>query len=312
MKVLDAAYPRWSPEQLKAAGVVGVCRYVGHSYWSKCITKAEYDLMLAEGIAVTLNYESDGRSWRGGYNQGVIDGRAGRFYARGTLYAPDDRPIIYSADEGVPHGMLEVLAEYMRGVNDGDSTGHPQGFYGTALAIDYLWERGLISLAWQTNARGWEGNGPDSAHAALFQRVSHSITSIPWSSYDENDVGPFPDWGQIPAPSSAAPNAAPQPPKPVPQESNVILFPGKRAKGAPGPAAANLDVASKCVILYNGARLKGDVYVPAWNLRYFPVPTKHAVIAMYETKNGIAVMDSIGKEHLIERLDSDKVYPASA
>lgn len=312
MKVLDAAYPRWTPEQLKAAGVVGVCRYVGHTYWSKCITKAEYDTLIAEGIAVTLNFESDGRSWRGGYDVGVSDGSAARTYVRDVLGAPDDRPIIYSADEGVPFQLLDTCADYMRGVNDGDGTGKPQGFYGTALAIDHLWDRGLISLAWQTNARGWEGNAPDSAHAALFQRVSHSIDSIPWSSYDENDTGSFSDWGQIPAPGVNAETIVQQPPKPALQESNLILFSGKPVKGAPGPAAADLDTASKAVILYNGARLKGDIFVPAWNLRYWPVPTKHNVIGMYEIKGGVAVMDSLGKAHPVERMSNDKVYPPSA
>lgn len=299
-RVLDAAYPRWTPDALKANGIVGVCRYVGHDYWSKAIKKDEYDATIAAGIPIMLNFESTGRSWRDGFNRGVSDGQAARAYARG-LGHPDSRPIVYSADEGVPFSLLDTCGEYMHGVNVGDGTGIAQGFYGTAMAIDYLWDRGLISVAWQTNARGWEGNRPDSVHASIFQRTSHSFGAFPSSSYDENDVAKA-DWGQHPAPTGADTGAS----TPPPQESDMtlILQPHrKRNKKAPGPPCAILDAASKNVILYNGAHLKGDKYAAPYNLTYWPIvdehgnPPTHPIVGMREVSGGLFCLDSIGTSY---------------
>lgn len=298
-RVLDAAYPRWSPDALKANGILGVCRYVGHDYWSKAIKKPEYDALLAADIPVMLNFESTGTSWRGGFDAGFSEGGYGRSYAR-SLGHPDSRPVVYSADEGVPFSMLEVAGEYMRGVNAGDGTGTPQGFYGTAMAIDYLWDRGLISVAWQTNARGWEGNRPDSIHASILQRTSKSYGAFPANSYDENDVAKS-DWGQHPAPTDAPATA----PAPIPfQESDVILQPHrKRNKKLPGPPCAVLDAASKNVILYNGAHIEGDKYAAPYNLTYWEIVDEegqrpaHPVVGIREISGGVLCLDSIGKAY---------------
>jgi hypothetical protein len=215
-QVLDAAYPAWTPASLKAAGVPGVCRYLSWLPNSKVIDKAEYDALLAAGLTVTLNWESSGTSWRYGYAQGVSEGREARRQAR-ELGHPDERPIIQSIDEDLPPELLQVALAYQRGFNDGGGCG-PQGAYTTGYALDAMAAQALIRVGWQTNARGWYGNGPDSAHAALLQRTTKSHPIFPPNSYDESDVVRQ-DFGQHPAPGAPAPAPAPvpppKPPKPI-------------------------------------------------------------------------------------------------
>lgn len=110
--------------------------------------------------------------------------------------------------------------------------------------------------------------------------------------------------GGIAIPDSAV---VPPPTTPKPQEElTLILQPGrKRDKKFPGPAAAVLDVPSKSVLLYNGARVAGDRYVKAWNLHYWlvvdkdgvPVPSERGVVGIREVKGGLMVFDSTGKAY---------------
>lgn len=216
-QVLDAAYPAWTPDSLKAAGIPAICRYLSWLPNSKVITPQEYGGYLAAGIAVTLNWESTGKSWRAGYEQGHSEGAEARRQAR-ALGHPDDRPVIQSIDENVDPALLPLAVAYQQGFNDGGGCG-PQGAYSTALVLNELAGRGLISVGWQTNARGWYGNQDDSPHASLIQRTSKSHPSFPSNSYDESDIVGG-DWGQHPAtpetPSVEPPPAVhTPPPKPV-------------------------------------------------------------------------------------------------
>lgn len=217
-KVLDAAYPAWTTAGLKAAGVEGVSRYLSWLPNSKVITQAEYDSYRNAGVPVVLNWESTGRSWRDGYSQGHADGAEARRQAR-ALGHPDTRPIIQSIDENVDPSLTQSAIDYQRGFNDGGGCG-PQGIYSTAFVIEALFREGLISVAWQTNARGWYGNGPDSPEAAILQRTSHSFPSFPSNSYDESDVVRS-DWGQNPVPAVAPLNPPEPATQPVPKPTII-------------------------------------------------------------------------------------------
>lgn len=203
-------YSWWRPDlnSLRAAGVTAVSRYLAFLPNGKVIQKPEYDALIAAGISVMLNWESSGRSWRDGYGAGLREGAEARRQAR-ALGHPDSRPIVQSMDEGVPAGMLDTAAQYQHGFNDGGGCG-PQGAYGTKLVLDHLFDCGLITVGWQTNARGWEGNGPDCARASLLQRTSHSLNGLPADQYDESTIVGT-DWGQHPI---AIPHPVPVPPKP--------------------------------------------------------------------------------------------------
>lgn len=207
--VLDAAYPVWTPESLRQAGVAGVARYLSWEPNSKVIQKAEYDALLAAGITVMLNWESTGRSWRNGFSAGYAEGKEARRQAR-ALGHPDTRPVIQSIDENVDPHEIHYALDYQRGFNLGGGCG-PQGCYSTALVLDAMHLAGLIIVGWQTNARGWYGNAADSQNAALLQRTSKSYPQFPENSYDESDPVRA-DWGQHPSPSIPP---IVQPPKPI-------------------------------------------------------------------------------------------------
>lgn len=186
--------------------------------WPKAITQAEYAARARAGIPQALNVETTGKSWRGGFTAGQIDGSYGLIGARECGHT---RPVYYSADEGIPSTALPTLADYMRGVNAANG-GRLQAFYGDAEAIDFLFAHGLISFGWQTNARSWPGDEVDNPRAALVQRTSHSLPQFPSNLYDESVVQ-HDDWAQSPAPRMIVP------PKPVPLK--IDTAPGVQSNG---------------------------------------------------------------------------------
>lgn len=165
------------------------------------ITQAEYARLRQAGMPVTLNWEESAGSWRGGYPLGLAHGKAARAQAR-ALGHPDERPIIQSIDTAVTPAELATAVDYQRGFNDGGGLG-PQGVYGTAYVIDNLFALGLVRVGWQAAARGWFGNGPQSANAAILQLTSKSYPQFPPAAYDEN-LPLKDDWGQQPAPHPQA------------------------------------------------------------------------------------------------------------
>lgn len=191
--VLD--YSGWRPTiaQLNSAGIEGVSRYLSWPDQSwKVITKPEYDSLINAGFVVTLNWEWHKATWRDGASGGFRDGKEARRQARALGY-PDSCVIIQSVDTSVPAADVSLALDYQRGFNDGGGCG-PQGMYGTAMVMQWAWAAGLITVAWQTAARAWEGNGPDSPVAALIQTTEKPYGQFPPAAYDHNDVRK-PYWG---------------------------------------------------------------------------------------------------------------------
>lgn len=197
--VFDYSAWRPDPRALKAAGIVGVSRYLttGTSSFSKAkkIDKPEYDALLAAGLTVVLNWELDKGSWRGGYDVGRTHGAAARQQAR-ALGHPDHRPIYQSVDTDWTDSELGVALDYQRGFNDGGGVG-PQGMYGTCKMLNAAAFAGLIRFSWQTAAHSWNGNAGDCPEAHMIQLVSKSYPQFPSTAYDENKVMAV-DWGQWP------------------------------------------------------------------------------------------------------------------
>jgi hypothetical protein len=208
MQVIDYSFAR--PTDLAAivrAGVPGVIRYVAHDP-GKRIGKSEFDALRAAGLSVALVWEDSANAWQRGRVQGIADGQEARRQARAIGF-PDNRPIYAAYDTGIGPAYMDAARAYQGGFNEGGWLG-PQGAYGTGFLHDNLYSAGLISVAWQTNARGWFGNALDSKHASLYQRYNQTIPGITGFAYDVDDVA-LPDWGQFPAPSLAPP-APPAPP----------------------------------------------------------------------------------------------------
>jgi hypothetical protein len=202
-------YSGWRPDPaaLKAAGVVGVSRYlapVGSGDWKR-ITKPEYDALLAAGLSVVLNWEDSATGWQGGYVRGVEYGRTARAQAR-ALGHPDERPIIVSIDSGdqlvrsrgsvvlVPAEAHPLAVEHVRGFVDGSGTG-PQAVYAGTNVIEECHRQGLVRFGWQAGARSWSTvPGP---HVAIIQHTDKPYPQFPPSAYDWNSTVQA-DWGQHP------------------------------------------------------------------------------------------------------------------
>lgn len=210
-RALDAAYPGWTVAELKAAGITAVGRYVG--YGGKVIQKAEYDELIAGGIAVFLVWETTGKSWAGGYSAGLSEGREARRQAR-ALGHPDACTIYQAVDEGVE--PTSTLADYQRGFNEGGGVG-VEGVYGDVHVGEYLLGLNLVSKFWETNARGWPGDAIDDPRAVMVQRYALTVPFV-GGSYDVDDVY-APDFGQNPRPHVTP---APPPAKPIPPVTRTI------------------------------------------------------------------------------------------
>lgn len=206
--VLDAAYPRWSIEQLKAwhaAGrIEGVIRYVGKTSNSKNITAHEYGELDDAGIPRALVYESSGADYVGGAPAGSYAGAVAREAAMVAGH-PNTRPIFTTVDRG-DHASPLLIA-YQGAFNVHGS----RAMYGDVELGESLFGAGLLTWFWQTNARAWPGDAHDDPRAALIQRTSKSFPELPAGSYDESNVFAT-DWGQWPIAT----------PAPTPPPSSVI------------------------------------------------------------------------------------------
>lgn len=215
-QALDSAYPTWTVDELRAAGIVAVGRYVAFKPNGKVITHDEYVRYLSVGIAVFLVWESSGHSFTGGYAVGYAEGVEARKQAR-ALGHPDERPVFAAYDTGTVD--LNAASAYMHGFNDGGGCG-PQGVYADVVVGEHLLGLGLCRMFWETNARGWPGDSIDDPRAVMVQRYAHVVAGVA-GSYDVNDVFAT-DFGQHPRPTST-PVPLPTPAAPPVQHPTIYI-----------------------------------------------------------------------------------------
>lgn len=267
--VLDFSNARLPVDDLAAlvrsGEIAGVMRYLGPttnngtvSSWPKALTRGELESYVTHGVPCAVHFEVTGRSWLGGYAQGLIDGAQARQWAR-LIGWPDERPLPHSIDMPVMLSQVPLAVQYQEGFNKGGGQG-PQGCYSTRPVLDALHVAGLIRVGWQTNARGWPGNSVDCATAALIQHTSHSFPIFPASAYDENTVK-VADWGQVPRPG-------PVPPVPQPQEPDMPVLVPRRALDPAGgrDGYVTFDKAGRTLVGRNGIGFKpgGGFDVVKW------------------------------------------------
>lgn len=159
----DYSFSRPDPAAMHQAGAVIVGRYLYDG--DKGLTAAEAASLHTTGLGIAPLYYEANRGY-------LLDPSSARGYgvdavnhAR-ALGVPDAVPVCHSLDEDTGPDQFPVVARSMQAINA--VRGRPEGFYGEADAIDYLWDRGLISFAVNTAAVGWSA-GRVSAHAAIWQ-----------------------------------------------------------------------------------------------------------------------------------------------
>lgn len=191
-------YSGWRPTvaQLKAAGVTIVIRYLSFLPNGKVIGPGELAELKAAGIDVVFVWEVSETSWMSGHPGGQTHGREARRQLH-ALGVPDSIPVLVAFDYNVEPFQLPTAREYQRGFKQWAGV---VGVYGTGLVIDDFFSLGIASYAMQTNARGWNGNREDNAHAGLIQHYAASIPGLVPVEYDVNTVTKH-DVGQYPQPT---------------------------------------------------------------------------------------------------------------
>lgn len=201
---VDYAWTHPNPAAIKAAGYMGVIRYLSTDP-TKNITAAEAAALHAAGLGILLVWEAGGQNALGGANQGNVDGTQARVEA-GALGYPTWCPVFAAVDFDVQPAQYPAVDAYFAAF--AAAAGHPEGDYGSFALLNHMAAADHeVKFYWQTSA--WSGTTV-SPLAHLYQRLAPTLT-VPGAagSYDENVVlKPLPWWTA----------AAPQPPAPPPVE----------------------------------------------------------------------------------------------
>lgn len=190
---------------IASAGFGFACRYVfdgSPNLPEKLLTASEADDLLAHNVQPVSNWESTADSALGGYAQGVSDAQAANanHLAAG---GPSDRPIYFSVDFDEAQSQDPAVDAYFQGVNS--VIGLPRtGAYGAYWIISRLFDAGLITYGWQTEA--WSSDparlgpdGPDGDYldprVNILQRNAAGFVNISGVQCDV-DIAYTDDYGQ--------------------------------------------------------------------------------------------------------------------
>lgn len=153
----DYSGGRPSGAALKAAGFLGVIRYVGIGNSGKRITAAEYRDLVANGLQVLLVAElGTGDAWGTTSDDDYARGRANAASAVADARAmgiPDSVPIFAAADaHAANQGQINDAVAYCRGFRDVLGLGRT-GFYGFSETLTAVRNAGVASWFWRCGSQ---------------------------------------------------------------------------------------------------------------------------------------------------------------
>lgn len=185
--VADYSSARPSPAALKAAGYVGVMRYLSGG-GSKDLTIPERDALHKVGLGIGLVRETTAARMNGGAQAGTSDALAANQQAN-VLGFPTDRPIIFADDQNACTPAHEA---YMAAAQK--ASVRPVGPYGNGALVDYCVTQLGCRWAWHVDSWG------KTTHATLAQ-MPNVPSPVPGT---DMNYALKPDWGQWPYAQSAA------------------------------------------------------------------------------------------------------------
>lgn len=187
--VLDYSSGWPAPAAVKAAGYVGVVRYIGTPGRGKNLTRTEAQAMLAAGVKVGLVYEDTAGWMRGGRTAGVNAARASMEDAANCGVGL--RCVYFACDEDVTDAQtMQAVQACLAGAASVLGLART-GVYGEADVIDACVPT-YVAWGWQT--RAWS-SGRVSARARMLQQVGY--VSVGGVQCDRNTVLND-DWGHWP------------------------------------------------------------------------------------------------------------------
>jgi hypothetical protein len=193
---------RIAPSALKAAGVVGVCRYLSYPVPSgKVIGRGEYDELRGAGLAVTLNWEYTARDWLGATSAGHAHGLEAARQAK-ALGHPAGSVIPGSADFDMSRAQWDSAGRaYATAYRDAlNLSGYSAGVYSGWDVLSWCRDLGGYHMFWQSKSTGFSGgrNGSPWPGGHLLQHLAtrtvggvevdyNEIRQANWQG-SENDV----------------------------------------------------------------------------------------------------------------------------
>jgi len=194
---VDYSFARPSPEQLTAAGIGSVGRYLTGA--DKAIQAAELSGLIHAGITVWFVFEVGANDIAGGADAGVNHAMQVAA-ALSALYVPSSQPVYFAVDETVPPAAAVPYFQGVATVRPSQSS----GCYGSGAVIQTLFDARLIAYGWQSMSTGYAGNDKTLPVTAIQQ--TEGAPPLPTTDLD---VIFGADWGQYPRP--AAPPVPPSP-----------------------------------------------------------------------------------------------------
>ena len=192
---LDYSFARPNPDQMVAAGVKAVCRYIAGlnpATRGKILFPDERDRLWDAGLGILLNWEQDAGAPLGGGIVGKTHGQIAAQMASDLGY-PQDLPIAVSVDVGIVTSQLAQVADYFYQFKT--QCPWPLTVYGGTFVGDYLVGAGFVEGIWQAAAGSWSPK--PSEHVFLRQWVGAKNPSVePFlPGVDDNTViRSFPVW----------------------------------------------------------------------------------------------------------------------
>ncbi len=189
---------RIAPATLRAAGVVGVCRYLARSTsLGKIIGRAEYRELTAAGFDVVLNWEQSATDWLGGAPGAREDATDAVRLARALGYPPG-KPIPGSADFDMSRAQWDAggrayAVAYRDTLRAG---GYGAGVYGPWDVLTWCRDLGGFDLFWQCKSHAFSAGRNAKPHPAahLLQRLAE--VNVGGQSVDRNEIR-RPDWAGL-------------------------------------------------------------------------------------------------------------------
>jgi hypothetical protein len=188
LKIFDAA-SAWptDPGACYDDGFRVVAGYRGSEAW-KTLSIAHLETWREAGFGIAAMYESSANRALSGYAAGLADGKTARAAWR-AAGLPDDCFIAYAVDVNVNSAQIQgVVADYFRGVNDGDSGASPWAYIEND-GIKWLFEHNAIGGGFQPAAWGW-GNpaSPDAWDAHAYWKQEHNGVSLHGGNVDVGHI----------------------------------------------------------------------------------------------------------------------------
>jgi hypothetical protein len=204
MSVVDYSGACPGVSALRAAGAVGVVRYLSWLPNPKVITTAECATLRAAQLGVSLVWEYDARDWLSGAAAGaqhaaeaVRQARAlGHPYGAG-IYGAADFDMVSSSWTSSARGYAVAFRDGVR------AGGYRVGVYGPydvltwclLLSYDLYWQAGMSS--------SWSGGRNASPWPGYHLRQRRAAT-IGGTQCDISDIGSSGDWGAAPLPTTTS------------------------------------------------------------------------------------------------------------